>query len=67
MGRAAGAGPPTRAIAQTKQLANAAQDSDRAPVFAAEAAAQEIDMTTRAAHEGVAAFVERRAPECRGR
>lgn len=57
---------PTRALALTKQLVNASLDGDRAAAFAAEAAAQEINMTTRDANEGVASFVERRAPEYRG-
>ncbi|MFE3327787.1 enoyl-CoA hydratase/isomerase family protein [Streptomyces sp. NPDC059176] len=57
---------PTRALALTKQLVNASLDADRAGAFAAEAAAQEINMTTRDANEGVAAFVERRAPVYRG-
>ncbi|MBT2440840.1 enoyl-CoA hydratase/isomerase family protein [Streptomyces sp. ISL-36] len=58
---------PTRALALTKQLVNASLDSDRATAFAAEAAAQEINMTTRDANEGVASFVERRAPRYEGR
>jgi 2-(1,2-epoxy-1,2-dihydrophenyl)acetyl-CoA isomerase len=58
---------PTRALALTKQLVNASLDSDRATAFAAEAAAQEINMTTEDAREGVASFVERRSPEYRGR
>ncbi|WP_405992663.1 enoyl-CoA hydratase/isomerase family protein [Streptomyces sp. NBC_00986] len=58
---------PTRALALTKQLVNASLDSDRTTAFAAEAAAQEINMTTEDAREGVAAFVERRSPEYRGR
>lgn len=53
---------PTRAIAMTKQLVNASLESDRATAFAAEAAAQEINMTTADANEGVASFVERRSP-----
>lgn len=57
---------PTRAIALTKQLVNASFDADRAAAFAAEAAAQEINMTTRDANEGVASFVERRTPQYRG-
>ncbi|EWS93705.1 2-ketocyclohexanecarboxyl-CoA hydrolase [Streptomyces filamentosus NRRL 11379] len=57
---------PTRAVALAKQLVNASLDGDRAAAFAAEAAAQEINMTTRDADEGVAAFVERRTPEYRG-
>lgn len=43
---------PTRALALTKQLVNASLDSDRAAAFAAEAAAQEINMTTADANEG---------------
>ncbi|MFD3931505.1 enoyl-CoA hydratase/isomerase family protein [Streptomyces sp. NPDC058614] len=58
---------PTRALALTKQLVNASLDSDRASAFAAEAAAQEINMTTADANEGVASFVERRDPKYRGR
>ncbi|WP_406437070.1 enoyl-CoA hydratase-related protein [Streptomyces sp. NBC_00631] len=58
---------PTRALALTKQLVNASLDSDRASAFAAEAAAQEINMTTRDAQEGVRAFVERRSPGFQGR
>ncbi|MFD4877434.1 enoyl-CoA hydratase/isomerase family protein [Streptomyces sp. NPDC058420] len=58
---------PTRALALTKQLVNASLDSDRATAFAAEAAAQEINMTTEDAREGVASFVERRSPEYGGR
>ncbi|MCX4725883.1 enoyl-CoA hydratase/isomerase family protein [Streptomyces sp. NPDC090052] len=58
---------PTRALALTKQLVNASLESDRSTAFAAEAAAQEINMTTADANEGVAAFVERRTPEYRGR
>ncbi|MFF1811554.1 enoyl-CoA hydratase/isomerase family protein [Streptomyces sp. NPDC058251] len=58
---------PTRALALTKQLLNASLDTDRAAAFAAEAAAQEINMTTADATEGVASFLERRTPEYRGR
>ncbi|MBT2437103.1 enoyl-CoA hydratase/isomerase family protein [Streptomyces sp. ISL-22] len=58
---------PTRALALTKQLVNASLDTDRAAAFAAEAAAQEINMTTRDAREGVASFVERRSAEYEGR
>ncbi|WP_373314711.1 enoyl-CoA hydratase/isomerase family protein [Streptomyces longispororuber] len=58
---------PTRALALTKQLVNASLDGDRATALAAEAAAQEITMTTRDAQEGVAAFVERRTPVYEGR
>ncbi|MER7176438.1 enoyl-CoA hydratase/isomerase family protein [Streptomyces mesophilus] len=58
---------PTRAIAMTKQLVNASLDVDRTTAFAAEATAQEINMTTRDANEGVASFVERRSPSYEGR
>ncbi|MBK3561412.1 enoyl-CoA hydratase/isomerase family protein [Streptomyces sp. MBT56] len=58
---------PTRALALTKQLVNASLDGDRATAFAAEAAAQEINMTTRDANDGVASFVERRPPKYEGR
>ncbi|MEW2081570.1 enoyl-CoA hydratase-related protein [Streptomyces sp. NPDC005283] len=57
---------PTRALALTKQLVNASLGADRAAAFAAEAAAQEINMTTHDAKEGVASFVERRTPQYRG-
>ncbi|MFJ7965935.1 enoyl-CoA hydratase/isomerase family protein [Streptomyces sp. NPDC096324] len=58
---------PTRALALTKQLVNASLDTDRATAFAAEAAAQEINMTTADAIEGVTSFVERRSPHFKGR
>nr|WP_079167175.1 enoyl-CoA hydratase-related protein [Streptomyces nanshensis] len=58
---------PTRALALTKQLVNDALTGDRATAFAAEAAAQEINMTTRDATEGVASFTERRTPDFQGR
>ncbi|MFH9075143.1 enoyl-CoA hydratase/isomerase family protein [Streptomyces alboflavus] len=58
---------PTRALALTKQLVNASLDTDRAAALAAEAAAQEINMTSADAKEGVAAFVERRGAVFRGR
>ncbi|MFG2399264.1 enoyl-CoA hydratase/isomerase family protein [Streptomyces lydicus] len=58
---------PTRALTLTKQLVNASLESDRATAFAAEATAQEINMATADAREGVASFVERRDPTYRGR
>jgi 2-(1,2-epoxy-1,2-dihydrophenyl)acetyl-CoA isomerase len=58
---------PTRALALTKQLVNASLDTDRATAFTAEAAAQEINMTTADARKGVASFVERRTPPPAGR
>lgn len=58
---------PTRALALTKQLVNASLDTDRSTAFAAEATAQELNMTTADAQEGVASFVARRRPSFRGR
>ncbi|MET9345623.1 enoyl-CoA hydratase/isomerase family protein [Streptomyces termitum] len=58
---------PTRALALTKALVNASLDSDRATALAAEATAQELNMTTRDAQEGVASFVERREARYEGR
>jgi 2-(1,2-epoxy-1,2-dihydrophenyl)acetyl-CoA isomerase len=58
---------PTRALALTKQLVNASLGTERTAAFAAEAAAQEVNMTTQDAREGLTAFVERRSPEFRGR
>lgn len=58
---------PTRALALTKQLVNASLDTDRATAFATEAAAQEINMTTEDAQEGVRSFVRRTTPEYKGR
>jgi 2-(1,2-epoxy-1,2-dihydrophenyl)acetyl-CoA isomerase len=58
---------PTRALALTKHLVNTSLDTDRATAFAAEAAAQEINMTTQDAREGVTSFVERREARFRGR
>ncbi|MEU6218434.1 enoyl-CoA hydratase-related protein [Streptomyces sp. NPDC047022] len=58
---------PTRALALTKQLVNASLETDRTTAFAAEAAAQEINMTTADALEGVASFVQRRDAEFKGR
>jgi 2-(1,2-epoxy-1,2-dihydrophenyl)acetyl-CoA isomerase len=57
---------PTRALALTKWLVNRSLDSDRATAFQEEALAQELNMGTVDANEGVAAFVERRQPTYRG-
>lgn len=57
---------PTRSIGLTKALLNRSLDSDRATAFREEALAQELNMTTHDANEGVAAFVERRDPDYRG-
>ncbi|EST27617.1 enoyl-CoA hydratase/isomerase family protein [Streptomyces roseochromogenus] len=61
------ASAPTRALALTKHLVNTSLDTDRPTAFAAEAWAQEINMTTEDARDGLRAFVERRGPEFRGR
>ncbi|AOR33703.1 enoyl-CoA hydratase [Streptomyces fodineus] len=58
---------PTRALALTKHLVNASLDTDRATAFAAEAWAQEINMTTEDARDGLRAFAERREVRFRGR
>jgi len=60
------AAAPTRAVALTKWLVNRSLDVDRSTAFADEALAQDLNMATRDAGEGVAAFVERREPEYRG-
>ena len=57
---------PTRSIGLTKRLLNRSLESDRATAFREEALAQELNMTTQDANEGVAAFVERRDPRYRG-
>ncbi|MFJ5777624.1 enoyl-CoA hydratase/isomerase family protein [Streptomyces sp. NPDC093094] len=58
---------PTRALVLTKQLVNASLDTDRATAFAAEAAAQEINLTTADAREGLESFAQRRHPRFTGR
>ncbi|WP_394433131.1 enoyl-CoA hydratase/isomerase family protein [Streptomyces sp. SGAir0957] len=58
---------PTRALSLTKQLINASLATDRATAFAAEATAQELNMGTHDANEGVASFRDRRAPHFEGR
>ena len=58
------AGP--RSIVATKWLINRSLDSDRATSFHDEAMAQDLNMTTADAQEGVASFVERRDPEYHG-
>jgi 2-(1,2-epoxy-1,2-dihydrophenyl)acetyl-CoA isomerase len=57
---------PTRTIALAKKLINNAHDIDRATAFAQEAWAQELNMGTHDAQEGVKSFVERREPEFKG-
>ncbi|WP_373286999.1 enoyl-CoA hydratase/isomerase family protein [Wenjunlia tyrosinilytica] len=58
---------PTRALALTKRLVNDSLCVDRATAFAAEAAAQEINMGTADAREGIRSFTERRPPHYTGR
>jgi 2-(1,2-epoxy-1,2-dihydrophenyl)acetyl-CoA isomerase len=60
------ASAPTRSLALTKWLVNRSLESDRATAFAEEALAQDVNMSTHDAQEGVTAFVERREPEYRG-
>jgi 2-(1,2-epoxy-1,2-dihydrophenyl)acetyl-CoA isomerase len=57
---------PTRAIGLTKALLNRSLDSDRATALREEAMAQELNMTTHDANEGVDSFVERRDPRYLG-
>jgi 2-(1,2-epoxy-1,2-dihydrophenyl)acetyl-CoA isomerase len=57
---------PTRSLGLAKGLLNRSLDGDRATAFRDEALAQELNMTTHDANEGVAAFVERREPAYRG-
>jgi 2-(1,2-epoxy-1,2-dihydrophenyl)acetyl-CoA isomerase len=57
---------PTLALGLMKGLLNRSLDSDRAGALRDEALAQELNMTTHDASEGVAAFVERREPAFRG-
>ena len=57
---------PTRSIGLTKWLLNRSLDSDRATAFHDEAVAQEMNLATHDANEGVQAFVERRDPTYRG-
>jgi 2-(1,2-epoxy-1,2-dihydrophenyl)acetyl-CoA isomerase len=58
---------PTPSIGLAKRLLNRSLDGDRATAFEDEALAQEINMGTHDANEGVRAFVERRDPNYRGR
>jgi 2-(1,2-epoxy-1,2-dihydrophenyl)acetyl-CoA isomerase len=55
-----------RSIVLTKWLVNRSLDSDRATAFHDEAMAQDLNMTTADAQEGVASFVERRDPRYQG-
>lgn len=57
---------PTRALSLTKWLVNRALETDRAGSFHDEALAQELNMGTHDAQEGVKSFVERRDAEFTG-
>jgi 2-(1,2-epoxy-1,2-dihydrophenyl)acetyl-CoA isomerase len=57
---------PTRTYALTKWLVNRSLESSRDQAFADEALAQEHNMTTQDAQEGLRSFAERRAAEYRG-
>ena len=57
---------PTRSIAMCKALVNRSFDMDRDTALAAEAMAQDLNMTTTDANEGVQSFIERRKPTYRG-
>ena len=61
------AAAPTTALSLTKRLFNRSLDGDRAASFLEEAMAQELQSRSDDAREGVAAFMERRPPEFRGR
>jgi 2-(1,2-epoxy-1,2-dihydrophenyl)acetyl-CoA isomerase len=61
------AASPTRTLALCKWLVNRSLDAGRDQCFADEAMAQEQNMGTDDAQEGVAAFVARRPPEFLGR
>lgn len=60
------AAAPTLSISLAKRLVNTSLDVDRATAFRDEAAAQELNMSSHDATEGVQAFVERRDPDYRG-
>lgn len=60
------AAAPTIAISLAKRLVNESLDVDRTTALRAEAAAQEQNMQTHDANEGVKAFVERRDPDYKG-
>jgi 2-(1,2-epoxy-1,2-dihydrophenyl)acetyl-CoA isomerase len=53
-------------LALSKWLCNRSLDVDRTTALNDEAWAQEMNMTTRDANEGVQSFIERREPEYLG-
>jgi 2-(1,2-epoxy-1,2-dihydrophenyl)acetyl-CoA isomerase len=58
---------PTATLALAKKLLNSAHDLGRRAAFEEEALAQEQNMNTEDAQEGVRSFVERREPNFKGR
>ncbi len=60
------AAAPTLSISLAKRLVNASLDVDRVTALRDEAVAQELNMSSHDANEGVQAFVERRDPDYRG-
>jgi 2-(1,2-epoxy-1,2-dihydrophenyl)acetyl-CoA isomerase len=58
---------PTRSLALCKWLVNRSLESSREQAFADEAIAQEQNMSTDDAREGILAFLERRTPNFSGR
>ena len=60
------AAAPTIALSLAKRLVNESLDVDRTTALRAEAAAQEQNMSTHDANEGVQSFVERREPDYKG-
>jgi 2-(1,2-epoxy-1,2-dihydrophenyl)acetyl-CoA isomerase len=60
------AAAPTVSISLAKRLVNASLDVDRATALRDEATAQELNMGTHDAQEGVDSFVQRRDPTYRG-
>lgn len=60
------AAAPTIAISLAKRLVNDSLDVDRATAFRDEASAQERNMSSRDANEGVQSFIERRDPDYKG-
>lgn len=60
------ASSPTLSISLAKRLVNASLDVDRVTALRDEATAQEINMSSHDANEGVQAFIERRGPDYRG-
>lgn len=57
---------PTRALGLTKRLVNRSLESNRAGAFADEAWAQEVNMGSHDAVEGMTSFRERRRPDFKG-